>query len=397
VGKPGITIRCRLPVKQLLVTTGGTGNRIELAGTGCFFQDVDQLDFDAPIAEKTDGGLACLAFFAAKNLYHVTQYSKSTGALCTIKHMKRVVLGTGPWGLSVMQEEAAQGNEVVMINRSGFIREPLPAGVRIEAADIGDSAALSAVLQDADLVYHCAGTAVADWPTALPAYMDALISAAIQQQTAVVYADNLWAYGDSGGMPMSEISPENAHFPLAILRKELARRLLDTQFAGKLKVMIVRSPDFYGPRVRNSALGSKVFANLLAGKPATMIGKLDIPHSYAYIRDVGKNTVLAAGSPEAFGKIWHLPTAGPITQQQILDILRDMLSRNVHANCVSSGFGAGFNPEFKAWKDVMYQYERPYVINHSRFSTTFGERCTAHTQALWETLDWYRKSGLGTH
>jgi hypothetical protein len=77
-----------------------------------------------------------------------------------------------------------------------------------------------------------------------------------------------------------------------------------------------------------------------------------------------------------------------------LDILRDMTSRPAHAETVSSSFfgiKSFFNPALKPYAQILYRFEKPYVVNHSRFSTTFGERTTAHTQALFETLEWFKQ------
>jgi nucleoside-diphosphate-sugar epimerase len=136
---------------------------------------------------------------------------------------------------------------------------------------------------------------------------------------------------------------------------------------------------------------------LLDHKPAIIPGDLDLPHSYAYVKDMAKNASILADNPESFGKVWHLPCSNAITQRQIFDILRDMLSRNPEIKTYTgkSGLFGMVNDVPMAMRDFMYQYNRPFVSNHTRFATTFGERCTPHPQALWETLEWYRRNGLG--
>ena len=48
------------------------------------------------------------------------------------------------------------------------------------------------------------------------------------------------------------------------LRKQLAETLLSAHQSGKVKAVIGRAPDFYGPGVRMAAVGEKFFAALLA-------------------------------------------------------------------------------------------------------------------------------------
>jgi len=311
--------------------------------------------------------------------------------------MKRVILGTGPWGLAVMQEEASKGNDLILVNQSGLVREPLSPNVKTVACDIRDAKSLAAILDGADRVYHCAGRPYDHWLSDLPAMMDGVIAAASQTGTDIVYADNLYSYGDAHGTPISEITPELAGFPKAEVRKAIAHTLLDAHFSAKVKAIILRAPDFYGPRAINTAIGLRVFGNLIAGKPVQMLGNPDMPHSFVFIKDAARNTILAADEPSAYGKVWHLPCAQPITQQQVLEIIKGMLSQPISVSYTGRrglGFAAMFNPELKELKDIMYQFDSPYVTNHSRFSTTFGERVTPHDHALWETLDWFRRSGL---
>lgn len=174
----------------------------------------------------------------------------------------------------------------------------------------------------------------------------------------------------------------------------MARLVLDAHRQGAIQALIARCCTLYGPRVTKSPLGEAVFTPVVAGKPARMIGRLDMPHAFTYVKDLARSVAILSEHDEAWGHVWHVPCPQPITQQQILDILRDMVSRSVTADTLSSrffGLKSAFNPALKQFGDLMYRFEKPYVVNHSRFSTTFGERTTFHTQALFETLEWYKQ------
>ena len=57
---------------------------------------------------------------------------------------------------------------------------------------------------------------------------------------------------------------------------------------GEVRATALRSSDYYGPGVLGSALGEMVFGNLAAGKKAQLGGSAEMPHSWAYIEDVGR-------------------------------------------------------------------------------------------------------------
>ena len=49
-----------------------------------------------------------------------------------------------------------------------------------------------------------------------------------------------------------------------------------------------------------------------------------------------------------------------------------------------------FNPQIRAAKrEKLYQFEKPFVSDHSKFSKTFTENITPHEIAIKETLDWF--------
>src|SRR5262249_54528268 len=50
-----------------------------------------------------------------------------------------------------------------------------------------------------------------------------------------------------------------------------------------------------------------------------------------------------------------------------------------------------FNPTIRAVKEVLYQSEQPFVVDHSKYAAAFGSDTTPHREAIRETLNWYRQ------
>ena len=40
----------------------------------------------------------------------------------------------------------------------------------------------------------------------------------------------------------------------------------------------------------------------------------------------------------------------------------------------------------------MYEFEEPYIVDHSQFEAAFGANPTPMDQAIAETVAWYRKA-----
>lgn len=50
-----------------------------------------------------------------------------------------------------------------------------------------------------------------------------------------------------------------------------------------------------------------------------------------------------------------------------------------------------FDPMMRAVKEVLYQSEGPFVVEHSKYERAFGSQVTPHPEAIRQTLDWYRQ------
>jgi hypothetical protein len=77
----------------------------------------------------------------------------------------------------------------------------------------------------------------------------------------------------------------------------------------------------------NSTFGERHFRPLPAGKPASVIGNADIPHTYGFVDDVA---------------------------------------------------------------ELLYTFEKPFEVSHDKFEEAFGVDVTSHDEALRKTIDWYR-------
>ena len=73
------------------------------------------------------------------------------------------------------------------------------------------------------------------------------------------------------------------------------------------------------PRPANSV--PCCFQAALEGQPTTWIGHPDVLRSYSYLPDVARAFAVLGQRGEADGQAWHLPTAGPMTGQDFLELV----------------------------------------------------------------------------
>jgi nucleoside-diphosphate-sugar epimerase len=207
-----------------------------------------------------------------------------------------------------------------------------------------------------------------------------------------VYGDNLYAYGPVDG-PIREDLPYRPIGPTTRVRAEVATTLMNAHAAGTVRATIGRASDFYGPRARQSKVGDGVFARALAGKPAQALGDPDALHTYMFINDFAAGLVTLAQRDEALGEVWHVPSAETVTTRRFIEIVFQQIKQPARLQTVPrlmiSVLGV-FLPPLRAVKETLYQSERPWVVDDSKFARAFGSRPTPHEEAIAETLAWFQ-------
>jgi len=301
-----------------------------------------------------------------------------------------VVIGTGPLGMAVMEELLFQGKKVRMVNRSGHAN--VPSSVQVAKGDATSSVEFAAACRGASVIYHCAKAPYTAWPEMFPPIMDGIIEAAENEKAIVVYADNLYMYGVTR-RDLTEDLPNRADGRKGITRAQMANRLLTAHRSGKLRAAIGRAPDFFGPGVLDSALGERVFRAALEGKPAEVLGNIDAPHTYIYIRDFAKGLVKLGQSQASLGHIWHIPASETLTTRQMVSMVYSMAGREPRFRVAPKAFVSLlslFNANMREIKEMLYLFEEPLVVNTSKYEKMFGKDTTPHEQAVAETMAWYQ-------
>lgn len=307
-----------------------------------------------------------------------------------------VIFGTGPLGLAVARRLAASGEAVRLVNRSG--KAPAPSGAGVVSADATDPAATRRVCEGATVVYHCATAAYGRWAKFLPPLMDGIIEGAAAAQARLVYGDNLYAYGIVDG-PIREDLPYRPVGANTRARAEVASALMEAHRAGKVRATIGRASDFYGQFARQSKAGDGIFGRALDGRPAQVLGDPDAAHTYTFIDDFAAGLITLGQQDEALGEVWHTPNAETASTRHFVEMVFAQLGQPPRLSLVPSvmlNLLGLFIPPMAAVKEAMYQSERPWVVDHSKFGRAFGAQPTPHEEAIRQTIAWFKSARSGS-
>jgi nucleoside-diphosphate-sugar epimerase len=297
----------------------------------------------------------------------------------------------GGTGSAVVGELVARDQPVRAVTRSGAT--DVPAGVEQVAADVATPDGARRACAGAAVVYHCAQPPYTKWVELFPPLTRAVLDGAAQADAKLVFADNLYVYGPPEG-PMTEETPLGAQGRKGRVRVEMAAAILRAHREGRLRCAIGRSSDYYGPRGTTTTVGDNLMKPLLRGKRARWLGSLDQPHTLNYLEDMARALVTLGERTDADGHVWHLPAAEPLTGRQFLALVYEAAGRPPKVGVASRSMirlVGVFNPLVRELNETLYQFERPFVSDASKFHGVFGPfEPTPHRDAVQRTVEWFR-------
>ena len=307
--------------------------------------------------------------------------------------VNHVVLGTGAIGRAVADELVSRGESVRMVNRSGKMDEA-PAGVEVVASDLYDPAKVREVTRGAKVVYQSAQPEYFRWPEKFPSLQRSIIAGLTGGNAKLVLVENLYMYGDTDGRALTEDMPYEAHTRKGKVRGEISVAAFEAHRQGCVRVTAARGGNFFGAWGLESTMGERAFYPLLQGKPAQLIGRTDLPHTHTYVKDFGKALVILGEHDEADGQTWHVPNDKPeMTQAELVHLFAEEAGVEPKISTMGKlmlSIGGLFIPAAKESVEMMYEFEKPFVIDSSKFKKTFGMNATPIREAIRETVVWYK-------
>ena len=288
----------------------------------------------------------------------------------------QTILGSGgAIGVELAKALTTYTNNIRLVSRNP--QKANDADQLFKADLIKPNEVLKAV-EGSEIVYLTVGFSynLKIWQNTWPTVMKNVISACKHHNAKLVFFDNIYMYDQDHLNPITEEAPINPPSKKGKVRAQIAEMLHEEIKAGNLKALIARCADFYGPNIKNtSMLTETVFNNLSKGKKANWLGSVKFKHSFTYTPDAGKATALLGNTDDAYGEVWHLPTApNPFTGEEwINNIAKEMGAEpkfQAAPKLLVKVIGL-FVPIMKEMVEMIYQYDRDYVFDSSKFDERF--------------------------
>lgn len=288
------------------------------------------------------------------------------------KELHVVLGGSGAIGRAVIKALQAKKLQVRSVERSKKVK-----GVDTVMANLLDTDQAIKAIKGASHVYLCVGLPYRSdvWKSDWPKLMKSVVNACSTNSAKLIFFDNIYMYGPAPlSTPFDEKSAQHPTTNKGKARKQTADLLLEAHKSGKVKALIGRSADFYGPNAVNSPFYISFLERMNKGKNPQVLAKKGMPHTYAYSVDNGRALVELALDDSAYGQAWHLPVGEPITIDDALTIMNKIIGTSFKASYMPRpllGLLSVLVPPVKEVKEMLYQFDSPYIMSDKKFRTKY--------------------------
>jgi len=200
-------------------------------------------------------------------------------------------------------------------------------------ADVADAVRMRELVRGADRVFHLA--AMADIVPSIEnpeayfranvdgtyAVLEAARAAGVRR---LVYTASSSCYGLATMFPTPESAPIDTQYPYALTKYLGEQQVLHWARVYGLNAISLRLFNVYGPRARTSGTYGAVFgvflAQLIAGKPLTVVGNGTQTRDFTYVSDV-VNAFLAAADSGRSGVAYNVGSGATVSVNRLVELL----------------------------------------------------------------------------
>lgn len=304
--------------------------------------------------------------------------------------MQTILGANGTIGSVLARELTAYTSKIRLVSRNP---KKVNETDELFPTDLSNENQVEKAIAGSEVVYLLVGFdySIKVWQQKWPKLMRATIDACIKHNARLVFFDNVYMYDKNAIPHMTEESPINPPSQKGKVRNEIAEMLLNEVKSGKLTALIARSADFYGPNNDKSFLIEVVYKNLKKRKKPNWFMNGNKKHSFTYTPDAAKATALLGNTADAYNQVWHLPTdKNTLTGNEMIALFSKEMNAEGKPFVMPMWFlkvlGV-FIPFMREMPEMMYQYDRDYYFDSSKFDKRFNFQTTSYSEGVKKTIE----------
>ncbi|WP_237151575.1 NAD-dependent epimerase/dehydratase family protein [Oryzibacter oryziterrae] len=263
---------------------------------------------------------------------------------------------------------------------SGLVRPgrggELPSFCRAVEADVFDAAAVVAASSPQDVVFNGLNVPYHRWREMAMPIQRAALEVMARLGALHLFPGNVYNFG--AGMP-ERLTTDVVFRPTS--EKGRIRVEMEAMFAaaardGRLRTVVLRAGDFFGPGAERSWVGQLVAAKLKAGILQAP-GAAETVHAYAYLPDLARAFVALADARERLTppfEVFHFEGHN-VSFRDMTQAAERQLGRSVKVRRfprLLMTLAGLFNTQIRAAGEMMYLWDVPHALVDRRMGELIG-------------------------
>ncbi|GEN84915.1 membrane protein [Sporosarcina luteola] len=302
---------------------------------------------------------------------------------------KALVLGaSGGMGYALVNELISRGTQVIAFARSEQKLKNLyeeRQGVTIKIGDVFNLQDIVSAADSVDVIFQAANIPYPDWKEKLVPFIGNVLKTAEIQKTKLVLIENIYAYGRSPGVKVTENTLKRPHTKKGKIRLEVENLVKQSS----VPTTIVHFPDFYGPNAENTLLHFTL-KDAIRNKKAMFVGDQTIAREFIYTPDGARTAVNLAMHENAYGQNFNISGYDVIAGKEIIQIIRELSKYNKSVSTISKNhfrlLGI-FNAGMREMVEMFYLNEEPVVLDGTKYEKEIGPLPrTSYREGLKQTI-----------
>jgi nucleoside-diphosphate-sugar epimerase len=304
--------------------------------------------------------------------------------------MFHTILGAGgPVGKSLATALANLNKQVRLVSRQPLVTNNgqywLKADLSVEQ-DVIDA------LEGTEVAYLTIGLPYSTkiWREYWPRVMKNVTTACLHHGVRLVFFDNIYAVSPNHLNPITESSPLQPCSKKGEIRAEVIRILMEAVEKKGLMGLIARSADFLTLEENKGIIRPLLYDRMIKHQRAQWICNAHVIHNFSYLPDLGKGTALLGTTPDVMQQVWNLPTdPTPMTGVDWIRMMAEEMPTSEKYTTISAGmikFLGVFIPSMRELVEMLYQYDRDYFFDSSKFNRYFNYIPASPREAIQEML-----------
>jgi len=313
---------------------------------------------------------------------------------------KYLIIGaTGAIGYAfakALQEAGEPATLLVRNRRKAISLFGNTQGFTIVEGDVNDTALLKSVAEGTEFMFHGANAAYQHWAAEMPVMTRSVIAAAEHAGATVIFPGNNYNFGQTEH-PISEITPFNPSAPLGKVRSDLEKMLQLASDQGRIRTLVVRMAEIWGPNVVNKQF-APIFENALKGRAMPWLITAEPAQQLLYAPDAGRAIVaLTKAYVRTPYEVYNVGGALAPSIRSWLEQIAEVAGKPAKISIVPKFMVSMLGlmiPVMREVASLAYKFETTVILNDAKFRTAHPEfQQTPMRQAIAETLAWFGAHG----